>query len=183
MTKREKLLLTIFIVLVIFCVYFYFVRFITEDIADVKSENDALTLTYEETQIQIDAIESYEVALENNQEALELVKANIGAYYEDEDIHVVFTEMANSYGVTPITLSIAEDTEAYITTDVEDAQDYFVAKEVTLSFTTTSENFTQLVQDMNARGDMMILSVAQSASDGAYSDFEMDCVIFMEDEN
>ncbi len=181
MTKREKILVSIFIALLVLCVYFYGVKLIAQDIAILNAENENLTLQYEETEMKIELIDAYTEALASNEAELEIIKANIGGYCEDEELHVLFTNMVSSYTTAPVTLSISDSTSTY-TGDEGTADGYFAAKEVIISFSASNANFMKLVEEMNSRGDTIILSASQSSNE-TDGDYTVECVVFMEDKN
>lgn len=178
MTKREKNLLIFAVVVALVCGYVYVIQQLNTALLNAEAENSALTMEYEDVEMKISLIPTYETAVETNTQALEEAKTNIVEYFEDEEIHTLFTSLAYSCNVTPLTLSISENTLSYITEAGDET--YFTAKEVSLNFTSTQEDFMNLLDELNSRTDTVVLNLSQSLNSDEYSDFTIQCVIFMQ---
>lgn len=193
LSKRERLLITIALLLIIVLGYRTLVTPYSQGVEEKTIQLEALLNEQVIADAKIASIAELEAYLLDAEDTLADARAHLSAYQNDEALDTVFSSMAQSYGLDVLKLSISDNVSTFQTVeDTEDVQP-FTAKNVDLSLTCSQAGtavdltpFINMVMEISTRPDTVVdsmsYSISTDASNTAYKNlnFVISTVVFME---
>ncbi|WP_409968067.1 hypothetical protein RFF05_16280 [Bengtsoniella intestinalis] len=193
LSKREQLLITVAVLLIIVLGYRTLVTPYSLGVEEKTVQLESLINDQVLTQTKISSISDLEAYLLEAEDTLSKSRSYLGVYQEDETLDTVFSSIAQRYGMDVLKLSISDNVSTFQTVeDTEDVQP-FTAKNVDISMTCKQAgtaldltSFINMVIEISARPDTVVdsmsYSVSTDASNTAYKnlDFVISTVVFME---
>lgn len=193
LSKREQLLITVAVLLIIVLGYRTLVTPYSLGVEEKTAQLESLVNDQVLAQTKISSIDELETYLLEAEDTLSQSRSYLGVYQEDETLDTLFSSMAQRYGMDVLKLSISDNVATFQTVeDTEDVQP-FTAKNADISMTCKQAgtaldvtSFINMVLEISARPDTVVdsmsYSVSTDASNTAYKnlDFVISTVVFME---
>lgn len=174
MSKREKTLLFVLTLLAVALVYYKIVTPIMGNTAAVELENETLLLQESETVAKLSMLDDLIASLETAEEELAVLQESVADYMPDEEVDTLFYSMATDADLIVTALTIAADT----TFALEESGE-LTAKYVSLTVTGDDDDMIDLVDQINSRGDVILLGF-DGQIDDLQGTYQLECVLFME---
>ncbi len=177
MTKREKNLLFVAVLIVMVAVYSTMVLPYLGETDVVLAETAVLQDQIAKQNRKLEEIPRLEQEYEDNLSQLEEQKHSYGAVQTQEEIATYFTKLVEREGLE-ITAFAQTRTSKLLTSG---GIDLFPAAEVTLTCGGTHEAFISMMDALNQKEDIIVLSVSQKQTDSEISpqEYTIACLLMM----
>lgn len=186
MTKRERVLIFIMLILLILVGGY---RFVVEPQIDRNTQlsNQLMQaqLNYNQTRTDMQSITTLQQTYEETQATLEELKANIDPYRQDEAIDRMLVAEAEAVGlqITALSISSFEDQSATDSQEAQLASPQITAKAFTLVTTGGIDSTIALVDSLQGRKDLLITHFSQVTTAADVTTITIEGLVYMDVES
>ncbi len=176
MSKREKNLLFVVVILLVIMAYALWILPIGTKTAELQSETELLQAEKEQQDMKLSVIPTLESSVAEKTEKLAAMKATLGNLQTQEEIATYFTDLAEAEALEMTSLWQTRSTALLESNGLNQLP----MAEVTLSCRGGIEGFTALVDNLNQRDDITVLSLIQTETEET-PEFTLVCLLLMQD--